>query len=203
MNIRNWVHVFDNCGGIRVVLAGGQVGRSKLAGEGAVRASGCDHLIVRTSGVFAGRGQNFLRTMLRLAGERDELSIVADQTGAPTWARSIADATAHVVRQAAAERAAGMFVSGVVHMTASGSTSWHGFAASIIELAAREGLLAAEKAPRLRAIRTEDYPRPAARPKNSRLAGERLRDRFGLALPHWELGLALCVKERAECTRSC
>lgn len=172
-------------------------GRSKLAGEAAIRASGCEHLILRTSWVYAGRGQNFLRTILRLAHERDALSIVADQTGAPTWARNIADATTHVVRQAAAERAERTFVSGVFHMTSAGSTSWHGFAASIIALAISEGLLAVDRAPRLYAIRTEEYPRPAARPKNSRLAVERLQDRFSLSLPHWEVGLALCIKEQA------
>jgi dTDP-4-dehydrorhamnose reductase len=176
-------------------------GRSKLSGEHAIRTSGCDFLILRTSWVYAARGQNFLRTVLRLARERNELRIVADQLGAPTWARNIADATTHIVRQAAAERADGTFVSGVFHMTSSGSTSWHGFAALIIALAIREGLLAAEKAPRLHAIRTEDYPLPAPRPKNSRLSGERLQERFGLALPDWECGLALCLKERAESER--
>lgn len=176
-------------------------GRSKLAGESAVRASGCEYLILRTSWVYAGRKQNFLRTILRLARERDELSIVADQIGAPTWARNIADATGHIVRQAAAERADKTFVSGVFHLTSAGSTSWHGFAASIIDLATREGLLAAAKAPRLHAIRTEDYPRSAARPKNSRLSGARLQDRFGLALPNWKHGLALCLMEQAESER--
>lgn len=173
-------------------------GRSKLSGESAIRTSGCDYLILRTSWVYAARGQNFVRTVLRLARERDELRIVADQFGTPTWARNIADATAHITHQAAAERAEGTFASGVFHLTASGSTSWHGFAAAIIKLATREGMLAADKAPRLHAIRTEDYPLPAARPKNSRLAGGRLRSRFGLVLPHWELGLAACLQERAE-----
>jgi dTDP-4-dehydrorhamnose reductase len=172
-------------------------GRSKLAGESAVRASGCDHLILRTSWVYASRGQNFVHTVLRLSQERDELRIIADQVGTPTWARNIADATTSIVRQAATERAAGTFDSGVFHMTASGSTSWHGFAAAIITIAAREGLLAASKAPLLHAIRTEEYPLPAARPKNSRLAGERLRDRFGLTLPDWQRGLFFYLKELA------
>lgn len=175
-------------------------GRSKLAGESAVRASGCDHLILRTSWIYAGRGQNFLHTIMRLARERDDLSIVADQIGAPTWARNIADATTHIVRQATTERADGTFVSGIFHMTAAGSTSWHGFAAAIIEIGVREGWLAA--APQLHAIRTEQYPRPAARPKNSRLSGQQLRHRFGIALPPWEQALALCLEEWADSERS-
>jgi dTDP-4-dehydrorhamnose reductase len=107
----------------------GAYGRSKLAGEEGIRASGCDHLIFRTSWVYAARGANFLRTILRLAAEREELRIVMDQIGAPTWARLIAEATALALRQALRERSGGQFESGVFHLTAAGETSWHGFAA--------------------------------------------------------------------------
>jgi dTDP-4-dehydrorhamnose reductase len=170
-------------------------GRSKLAGENAVRQVDCDHLVLRTSWVYAARGQNFVRTVLRLASNRDELRIVADQIGTPNWARHLADATAHVVRQAVAERAAGAFTSGLFHLTSAGAVSWHGFAQAIIALASREGLLAWQEPPPVHAIPTEEYPRPAARPKNSTLAGDRLHERFDLALPHWKQALTLCLRD--------
>jgi dTDP-4-dehydrorhamnose reductase len=173
-------------------------GRSKLAGEVAIREVGGAHLILRTSWVYDARGRNFLRTMLALLRERDELRIVADQIGAPTWAADIAQATAALIEAAAHERAEGRFASGLFHLTASGATSWHGFAAAILEGAARPALLAAGRAPRLVPIASEDYPRPAARPKNSRLSGDRLRQRFGIALPCWKEGLSLCLNEMAK-----
>ena len=167
-------------------------GRSKLAGETAVRAAGADHLILRTSWVYAARGHNFLRTILRLAREREELSIVDDQIGAPTWARNIADATAHVVQAAQRERSRGGFAAGTFHLTASGATSWHGFARAILARACRSPGM---RKPRLRAIPSKDYPVPAARPKNSLLSGERLCERFGVALPDWSPALARCMEE--------
>lgn len=170
-------------------------GRSKLAGEAAVRQAGGSWLILRTSWVYGVRGRNFLRTMLALMRERDELRIVADQIGAPTWATEIAQATAAVIESAAHERTEGRFSSGLFHLTASGATSWHGFAVAILNGAMRHGLLPARPAPRIVPIATEDYPRPAARPKNSRLAGDRLRQRFGVALPDWEEGLSLCLAQ--------
>jgi dTDP-4-dehydrorhamnose reductase len=173
-------------------------GRSKLAGELAIREVGGAHLVLRTSWVYDARGRNFLRTMLALLRERDELRIVADQIGAPTWAADIAQATAALIDAAAHEREEGRFASGLFHLTASGATSWHGFAAAILEGAARRGLLPAGRTPRLVPVASEDYPRPAARPKNSRLSGDRLRQRFGLALPSWEEGLALCLDEMAK-----
>jgi dTDP-4-dehydrorhamnose reductase len=178
-------------------------GRSKLAGEIAVRQGGGPHLILRTSWVYGVRGRNFLRTMLALLRERDELRIVADQVGAPTWAAEIAQATADVIEAAVHERAEGRFASGLYHLTAAGATNWYGFAAAILEGAAREGLLPEDRVARLVAIASEEYPRPAARPKNSRLAGERLRGRFGVSLQGWEEGLGLCLKEmRPEWRRS-
>ena len=170
-------------------------GRSKLAGEIAIREVGGVHVILRTSWVYDARGRNFLRTILALAPERDELRIVADQVGAPTPAAEIAQATAAVIKAIGCERAEGRFVSGLFHLTAAGATSWYGFAAAILDGARRHGLLAPEHAPRLVPIASEEYPRPAARPKNSRLAGERLRARFGIALPPWEDGLSRYLEE--------
>jgi dTDP-4-dehydrorhamnose reductase len=173
-------------------------GRSKLAGEAAVRQAGGSWLVLRTSWVYGVRGRNFLRTMLALMRERDELRIVSDQTGAPTWAAEIAQATAAVIESAAHERTEGRFSSGLFHLTASGATSWHGFAAAILNGAKRHALLT-RPAPCLVPIASEDYPRPAARPKNSRLATDRLRQRFGVALPEWEEGLSLCLEEMRAC----
>ena len=167
----------------------GAYGRSKLAGEEGIRASGCDHLIFRTSWVYAARGANFLRTILRLAAEREELRIVMDQIGAPTWARLIAEATAHALRQALRERSGGQFESGVFHLTAAGEISWHGFAAAI--LAGRGGLRVKTVTP----ITTAEYPTPAKRPANSRLDTGAFRARFGLALPDWRDCLRLCLEE--------
>jgi len=172
-------------------------GRSKLAGEAALRQGGSAYLALRTSWVYAGRGQNFLRTVLRLVNGHQELRIVDDQVGAPTWARTIADATALIVAAARREQAQGQFASGIVNLTASGATSWHGFAAAILDEAARHGLLA-QRPPQLKPIASRDYPTPAARPKNSRLAGERLRQRFGIVLPDWRQGLTRCIEDMAE-----
>jgi dTDP-4-dehydrorhamnose reductase len=168
-------------------------GRSKLAGEAATRQAGGAYVILRSSWVYAGRGHNFMHTILRLAGERDELRIVDDQIGAPTWARDIADATALIVRAARQERAAGDFVSEAFNLTASGATSWHGFAKAILDNAMHHGLL--QHLPRLKPIPSEEYPTPATRPKNSILAGERLRKRFGLKVPDWRQSLSVCIEE--------
>jgi dTDP-4-dehydrorhamnose reductase len=173
-------------------------GRSKLAGETAVQQAGGAYLILRTSWVFGARGRNFLLTILSLLRQRDELRIVADQIGAPTPAADIAYATADIVSAAVRERANGQFASGLFHMTASGATSWHGFAAAILDCAMRNRLLEAGRNPHLAPIASEDYPRPATRPKNSRLSCERLRSRFGIALPAWEDGLAACMNGMTE-----
>jgi len=167
----------------------GVYGRSKLEGELAVEISGADHLIFRTSWVYAARGANFLRTILRLAAEREELRIVADQVGAPTWARLIAEATAHALRQAMQERDGGQFDSDVFHLAAAGETSWHGFASAIVD--GREGLRVKQVTP----ITAAEYPLPAPRPANSRLNTDAFRARFGLALPDWRDCLSLCLEE--------
>lgn len=167
----------------------GVYGRTKRAGEEAVLASGADHLIFRTSWVYGARGANFLRTILRLAAEREELRIVADQIGAPTWSRLLAEATSLAVRQALAERRHGRFKSGLFHLACAGETSWHGFASAIVE--GRQGLRVKAVTP----ITTADYPTPAQRPANSRLDTAAFRARFGLALPDWRDCLKLCLEE--------
>lgn len=176
-------------------------GASKLAGEEAVRAAGGPHLVIRTSWVYAAKGTNFMRTVARLARERSELRIVADQFGAPTSARTIAEAVADMVRpgdRALAERfvAAG----GIVNLSASGETSWHGFATAIVEgLRAREVALAVE---RVVPIGTEDYQTKAKRPANSRFDLTRLRQRFGIETAKWDIALQYELDRLAKELRS-
>jgi dTDP-4-dehydrorhamnose reductase len=164
-------------------------GRTKMAGEEAVRSAHGPHLVVRTSWVYAARGKNFLRTIARLAAERRELRIVADQCGAPTSAALIADALSQIVREektAIAQRFAA--AGGVVHLAASGVTSWHGFAdAIVVGLRTRGVRLAAE---RIVPIRTEEYPTRAIRPLNSRLDLSRVANVFGIRPPKWEAVLS-------------
>lgn len=169
-------------------------GRTKLAGETAVQSSGCDYLILRTSWVYASRAHNFMLTMLKLAKERDELSIVADQIGAPTTARLIADTTILCVQQAIKEGAENTFVSGLYHLTASGNTSWHGFTEEIVKVATEKlGLKLKIKV--IKAIPSSDYPTPAQRPINSQLDLKKLSDKFGVEMPGWEKSLELCIEE--------
>ena len=173
-------------------------GHSKLAGEQAIVAGGCDYLIFRTSWVYASRASNFVRTMLRLGAERESLSIVADQIGAPTWARTIADASAFAMWQAARERQTGGFVPGIHHLCARGETSWHGFAEAIFALAEARLPGWTRKVGEITPIASEAYPVPALRPKNSRLAVDGFEARFGLTLPHWHDALVHCVDELAQ-----
>jgi dTDP-4-dehydrorhamnose reductase len=158
----------------------GVYGASKLAGELAVRDSGARHLIFRTAWVYASHGKNFLRTMLRLAAERDELRVVADQIGSPTSAALIADISAHVLGQSFGQ-------SGTWHLTATGATSWYGFALAIIDGAQARGLLA--RRPNILPISTADYPTPAARPAYSVLDTTALQHDFDVPLPPWQDGL--------------
>jgi dTDP-4-dehydrorhamnose reductase len=172
----------------------GVYGRSKLAGEDALRASACDHLILRTAWVYAARGHNFLRTMLRLAGERDELRIVDDQQGAPTPAGLVATATATVLaqwlgRDAEARRAA----LGTYHLCAGGHCSWYAFAQALLERAHAAGLIA--RKPRVVPIATRDYPTRAQRPPWSVLDTGKIRTAFRLELPEWPLGLDGVIEE--------
>ncbi|HVW52313.1 MAG TPA: dTDP-4-dehydrorhamnose reductase [Trinickia sp.] len=169
-------------------------GRSKLAGELAVEAAGGDWLVFRTSWIYAARGANFLQTMLRLAHERETLRVVADQQGAPTAARMIADLTAHAIRQSMGERTSGAFESGVFHMTASGSTSWFGFASRIIETlrSRRPGQVVTRE---IEPIAASEYAAAAARPLNSLLDNSKLERRFGVFRPDWEVYLQLVLDE--------
>ncbi len=173
----------------------GAYGRSKLAGEQAIAAAGAAHLVLRTSWVYASRGANFLRTMLRLAREREELRVVADQFGAPTWARCIAEATAAVVARAGTGRAAVAAAlgerGGVFHLSCAGQTSWHGFAVRIFQRIE-------DPQRRLRtvaAIGAADYPTPARRPANSVLDNGRLERAWGVRLPAWDQALAMCAAD--------
>ena len=168
-------------------------GRSKLAGEQAIQVSGIPHLIFRTSWVYGLRGKNFLLTIRRLAQEREKLRIVNDQHGAPTWCRSIADVTAHVVaRLSHAGSSVGLdhdllrANGGVYHLAAQGQTTWYGFAQTIV---AHKSI---NKKPAVMPINTQDYPLPARRPANSVLSCERLMSTF-CGLPTWEEALRLCL----------
>jgi dTDP-4-dehydrorhamnose reductase len=169
-------------------------GRTKLEGEEAVRAAGGDWLTLRTTWVYATRGRNFLRTMLRLASERESLRVVADQIGTPTSARMIADLTAQVVAQSQRERADRTFDSGLFHMTAAGVASWHEFASAIIEAAAASGKIAV-KTKQIEPIPSSEYPMPARRPLYSVLNNEAFDRRFGLARAQWESSLALALDD--------
>ncbi|RQR98506.1 dTDP-4-dehydrorhamnose reductase [Burkholderia sp. Bp8994] len=164
-------------------------GLTKLDGERAIAATGCDHLILRTSWVYGRRGKNFLLTMLKLAAERSELRVVVDQLGAPTWSNSIAAATAHILAQCLAPNAGNVRApqSGVYHLAAGGETSWHGFAQEIFRLAL------GDKAPRVLPIAASEYPTPARRPANSRMSGAKLAGTFGIRMPAWNEALRLCL----------
>jgi dTDP-4-dehydrorhamnose reductase len=177
-------------------------GRSKLAGEKALGEVGGDYLVLRVSWVYAARGHNFVKTMLRLMPERDQLNIVDDQFGGPTWARNIADATAQMVRQAQSERRGGRFSPGIFHLSASGATSWHGLATAVKEAAVGCGILSQGGLAKLCPVPTEGYPLPAARPKNSCLDGEKMRLHFGLSMPKWEQALKRCLDEIREIKHS-
>jgi len=168
-------------------------GRSKLAGEDAVRASGCAHVILRTSWVYGVHGGNFVKTVLRLAKERSELRIVADQFGAPTWARRLALCSAEILRQYR-ENPGDASRHGLFHLTAAGRTNWHGYAEEIVRLARQYDAALQDKELTIRAIATHEYPVAAKRPANSVLATDKVRKAFGLELPTWQEDLAECVR---------
>lgn len=168
-------------------------GAGKRTGETAIAAAGAGHLILRTSWVYAMRGRNFLRTVLRLARSCPELAIVADQRGAPTWARAIAKATAAILARGWRPADGLIAPSGIYHLTAAGETTWHGFASEIVRLAhARDPDF---PAPPVQPIATADYPTRAKRPANSILDNARLAATFGVALPDWRDQLAACLDE--------
>jgi dTDP-4-dehydrorhamnose reductase len=166
-------------------------GRTKLEGEQAIRESGCQHLILRTSWVYGARGGNFARTMLRLAAERDTLEVIDDQVGAPTGAELLADVTAHALLRVRATPA----LAGTYHCVAGGETSRFGYARLVIEAARAAGQPVRVAPEAIHPIPTSAYPTPAARPLNSRLATARLQQAFGFALPPWQRGVERVLAE--------
>ncbi len=166
-------------------------GRTKLAGEELIRASGCHHLIFRTSWVYAARGGNFAKTMLRLAAERELLNVIDDQIGAPTGAELLADVTAHTALRTLAQPT----LAGTYHCAAGGQTSWHGYAQFVIEHARAAGMALKVAPDAIKPIPTSAYPTPAARPLNSRLATHKLQQAFGLSLPEWQTGVRRMLTE--------
>lgn len=167
-------------------------GLTKLEGEQAIRAIGGRHIILRTSWVYGARGNNFAKTMLRLACERDRLTVIDDQFGAPTGADLLADVTAHLIRTARGRPEVG----GLYHLAAAGETSWHGYARFVLDFARRSGVQL--KADVIAPVSTSAFPTAARRPHNSRLDTTRLRDIFDLTLPHWQTGVARMLTEILE-----
>jgi dTDP-4-dehydrorhamnose reductase len=169
----------------------GVYGTTKLEGEELIRTSGCQHLIFRTSWVYAARGGNFARTMLKLAQERDALKVIDDQIGAPTGADLLADLTAHAMRGVALQPQHG----GTYHAVASGHTSWHGYATHVVESARSRGVPIRVASEAIAAVPTSAFPTPARRPANSRLDTQKLRNTFGLHLPDWQSGVDRMLAE--------
>jgi dTDP-4-dehydrorhamnose reductase len=166
-------------------------GRTKLAGENNVKAVGGKNFIFRTSWVYGQRGKNFLITIQRLAREREELRIVADQIGSPTWCRNIAEATTQIMAKLITRPDLIEEATGLYHLSAAGQTSWHGFAEAIVA-SLRERDESTVK--HIRAIATQDYPLPAERPAFSVLSNQKVRETFGIQMPVWSVGLNLCCK---------
>jgi dTDP-4-dehydrorhamnose reductase len=176
-------------------------GRTKFAGERAIQAVDAPHLILRTGWIYGMRGKNFLLTVLRLARERDEISIVDDQVGAPTWSRALAEATSAILTRL--EYGQPGFVDacagqrGIYNLSAAGQTSWHGFAAAILAHTASQqpgqSACALDRLPVLKPIPTEQYPLPARRPRYSVLANGKVRQAFGVVMPDWKTSLAECM----------
>jgi dTDP-4-dehydrorhamnose reductase len=166
-------------------------GSTKLEGEEAIRASGCHHLTFRTSWVYAARGSNFARTMLRLAQERDRLTVIDDQIGAPTGADLLADVTAHAIHTVLQQPE----LSGLYHLVAGGETSWHGYACYVLNLARQAGIELKVAADNVIPVPTSAFPLPARRPLNSRLDTSKLQTAFGLHLPLWQAGVERMLEE--------
>ena len=166
-------------------------GAGKAAAETAIQASRCRHLLLRTSWVYAARGGNFAKTMLRLAAEREQLKVINDQIGAPTGADLLADLSAHMIRATLADPA----LAGTYNAVAGGETSWHAYACHVIEWARAQGHAIKVAPDQVLAIPTSDYPTPARRPLNSRLSTAKLQAAFGLTLPHWQQGVERMLAE--------
>ena len=166
-------------------------GRTKLEGERLIAASGCKHLILRTSWVYAARGANFAKTMLRLAQERESLTVINDQWGAPTGADLLADATAHAIRHLQTHpQDAGLY-----HLVAAGETNWHLYAKYILDQSQQAQAAIKIKATEVVPVPTSAFPTPAVRPHNSRLDTRKLQNTFGIQLPHWQTGVARMLTE--------
>ena len=166
-------------------------GSTKLEGEEAIRVSGCHHLIFRTSWVYAARGGNFAKTMLRLAQERDRLTVIDDQIGAPTGADLLADITAHAIRRVLQQPE----LFGLYHLVAGGETSWHGYACYVLNLARQAGIELKVAADSVIPVPTSAFPLPARRPLNSRLDARNLQATFDVHLPLWQTGVARMLDE--------
>ena len=166
-------------------------GRTKLEGDQAIRASGCRHLIFRTGWVYATRGGNFAKTMLRLAQEREQLSVIDDQFGAPTGADLLADVTAHALRAAIADQQ----LAGTYHLVAAGETSWHAYAKHVVEFARRARVPLKVSADAVLPVPSSAFPTAAQRPRNSRLDTSKARAAFGLTLPPWQVGIDRMLSE--------
>lgn len=164
-------------------------GASKLLGEQKIQASGCNHLIIRTSWVYGARRNNFATTMLRLAAERESINVIDDQVGVPTGADLLADVVSHMIPRAYVNPG----LAGVYHVCARGETSWHGYAQFVIDMARAEGITL--KAEVVEPIASSEYPTAAIRPLNSRLNTHKLVNAFGLNLPEWEQGVTRMLKE--------
>lgn len=175
----------------------GVYGQTKLEGERAIEEVGGAYIILRTSWVYGSRGKNFLLTMLRLARERDILRVVSDQIGCPTWSRWAAEMTAQIVGRVIEQGGEDGRYTGVYHLSGGGSTSWHGFASAIVDLASRWPGFAL-RARSVEPISTAEYPTPAMRPQDTRLSTDKIRDTFGLAITPWERQLELCMAELQE-----
>ena len=166
-------------------------GRTKLEGEQAIRDGGCQHLIFRTSWVYAARGGNFAKTMLKLAKERDRLTVIDDQIGSPTGADLLADLTSHALRTALLRPE----VAGTYHAVAGGETSWHGYARHVIEFARSLGQPIQVEPDAIAPVPTSAFPTPAKRPSNSRMNTRKLQSTFGLTLPAWQTGVERMLTE--------
>jgi dTDP-4-dehydrorhamnose reductase len=171
-------------------------GKTKWLGEEAVRKMAAKHIIIRTSWVFGSHGVNFLKTMLKLAGERDRLSVVSDQFGAPTSARMLAVATAQIIKELSEPGSYRKY--GTYHVAATGETSWHGYAQVVVEKANELGLVTKLSAKEIKPIATKDYPMPAVRPTNSRLDTTKVRTVFSVRLPKWQDEVEKVLKELIE-----
>jgi len=172
----------------------GVYGATKLAGEQAIQESGCKYLVFRTSWVYGTRGNNFAKTMLRLAVERESLTVIDDQVGAPTGADLLADVTAHTISSVQKNSELG----GLYHLVAAGETTWHGYARFVIDFARENGHELKTMSESITPVPTTSFPTPAQRPKNSRLDTRKLQTNFDLTLPHWQAGVVRMLAEFLE-----